>query len=114
ELVARAGEQVDPPVDLEAHAPADLLPVAQRRCTALRQAGKLLLDLRQSEPQPLRDEDEADAADIGPQESALIAAGAQRGQQTLFLIVAQRGDRDARTRGQLSNRNEGVGHLAPA
>src|SRR5690606_22382903 len=108
ELVARTREQVDPLVDLEPHPPADLLPVGERRRAAVRQVGQLRLDLGQREAELLRDQDEAHPADVRAQEAPLIAARAQRGNQALVLVEAERGDRDAGARGELADGDEAI------
>src|SRR5690606_14210861 len=90
------------------HPPADLLPVGQRRRAALRQLGELLLDLGKRETELLRDEDEADAANVRAEETALVAARAECGEQSFRFVIAKRGDRDTGARGELSDRYESV------
>src|SRR3990170_7616217 len=108
ELVAGAGQQVDTLVDLEAHPAADLLPITERRRAALRELGELRLDLGERQAELLRDQDEADPADVGAQETALVAACAERLNQPLLLVEAQRGNRDAGTFGQPADGDETV------
>src|SRR5690606_12499670 len=54
----------------------------------------------------LRDEDEADPANVGAKESALVATGADRSQQALVLVEPDGGDGDAGPRGKLADRND--------
>src|SRR5690606_10413117 len=106
ELVARARQQQDALVDLEAHLPADLLPIAQGRRATLRQPRELLLDLGEREAELLGDQDEAHPADVGTEESPLVAACTQRLKQPLLLVIADRRDGDAGAGSQLARSEE--------
>lgn len=81
--VAGPLELGDARVELFPDRAADRLPVLSRGRPAVRQARELLLDLRQPQPQLLRNQDEAQPADVAAQEPALIAAGADRFDQPL-------------------------------
>jgi hypothetical protein len=106
ELGPRAREQLDLLVDLCPHPLADVAPVARRRRATVGQQRKLLLDLPQRQAEPLGDEDEAHAANVGAQEATLVSLRPQRVDQPLVLVEANGGHRDARARRQRPDRND--------
>src|SRR5690606_15441280 len=88
------------------------LPVTQGRGAAMWQRRQLLLDLRQSEAEPLGDQDEADPADIGSYEAPLIAGSARGRDQAPVLVETDRRNRDAGAARQFADGDElGLGHV---
>ena len=72
-------------------------PVRLSRRAALRQLGQLGRDLGQCQADLLRDQSEGQPADVGAQEAPLAARRAQRLDQPLRLVEADRGDRSGRS-----------------
>src|SRR6185369_2015920 len=73
ELGLGPGQERDLFIELLAHRAADPLPVRHRGRAPAREGREFRLDLPQSQPELLGDEDEAQPADVGPHEPALVA-----------------------------------------
>ena len=73
------------------------------RRAAVGEGGELGLDLGQGQAQALGDHRERQAPDVGAGEAALVAGGADGGDQAAALIEADRRDRKARARGQFTD-----------
>ena len=101
-----AVEQRDAGVDFLAQRSADGLPVVHRRSAALRQLGQLLFDLGEAQSELLRDQDKAQPADVAAQEAALVAAGAQRLDQALVLLITDRRNREPGAPRQFADREQ--------
>src|SRR5205085_11353 len=88
--VARALQQRDSLVQSAVDPLADRLPVARRRRAADRELRQLGLDLAHAQPELLDDHRERQTANVGAQETALVAAGPDRLEQPLRLVEADR------------------------
>ncbi len=106
EQPARSRQRRDLRVDPRAQSGADPRPVGAVGRSPRRQSSQLVADLLEAQPHLLRDQDEGDAADIGPQEATLSAAGAQRLDQPLRLVKSDRRHRDAGARGEFADRDQ--------
>src|SRR5665213_3234539 len=103
EQVARPLEHSDPALECGADAAADGLPIAARRRPALRQRAQHGADLRQRQAELLGDQGKGEPPDVGPRVAPLVAARADRHQETARLVVADRRHRHPGAPGKLAN-----------
>src|SRR5207253_1094619 len=103
EAVAHSFEQGDPGFEAVADSAADRLPVLARGGAAEGEAGELFLDLAEGEAEALGYQGEGQAADVGAQEAALVAGGADGREQALRLVEADGGDGEAGAAGEFAD-----------
>ncbi len=110
EQVARPFEHRDPCLERTPNVLADAMPVLSRGRPASRKRRELRLDLRQGQPQPLRDQSKGEAANVRPHEAPLVAARTDRRHETPRFVVSDGRCGQSGAAGKLSYRQEGIFH----
>ncbi len=107
EFVAQGCHLCDAGVEFRAEERGEVFPVSFGRGAFVGKAGQGSADFCDGKPHALSDHHKAEAADIGAGVAALPRVGAIGEHQTLFLIVADGGDREAGAVGDLTNGKAG-------